>query len=156
MASVLRALTWAENALITVLAVALIALAGTQIAARVFFETSFIWIDALSRSLVLWLAMLGAVVAAREAKHLGIDLFVHALPLFWQQATRMLSALFTISVCGVLAYAAWGLVALEFEMSSGSNHLLPGWLNFAILPIGFGLMGVHVALRLLQPTAANS
>lgn len=151
MTQVLKALAWAENALITVLALTLIALAGTQIAARVFFSTGFIWIDALSRSLVLWLAMMGAVVAAREAKHLGIDLLLHKLPGLWQPATRAVSAVFTIAVCLVLAYAAWGLVALEWEMSSGNNHVLPGWLNFAILPVGFALMGLHVALRLLVP-----
>ena len=59
-----RALSWLhgfENALITVLVLLLVLLAGAQIVLRNAFGTSISWADPLLRALVLWTALLGAL-----------------------------------------------------------------------------------------------
>jgi TRAP-type C4-dicarboxylate transport system permease small subunit len=145
MSSALRVLAWLENASAAVIGLALIALAGTQIVARIGFDTGFIWIDGVSRQLVLWLAVFGAVIAAREHKHLGIDVLIHRFKPENQRWIFLLTSLFAAAVCVVLTHASWTLVMLEMEMSEGSSGV-PSWLKLIILPIGFGLMAFHLAL----------
>ena len=46
-----------------------------QILARNVFETGLLWGDDLVRMAVLWITMVGGVIAARERKHISINLF---------------------------------------------------------------------------------
>ena len=78
MLTVSRWLERVENGLIAVLVLAMVLLAGAQILLRNLFGTGIEWADPLLRALVLWTAMLGALAAARDDKHIGLDLR-HAL-----------------------------------------------------------------------------
>ena len=73
----LRWLDRIENGLIAVLVLAMVLLAGAQILLRNLFDSGIEWADPLLRALVLWTAMLGALAAAREDKHIGLDLVTH-------------------------------------------------------------------------------
>jgi TRAP-type C4-dicarboxylate transport system permease small subunit len=66
-------LTLIEDYALVALVGLLVVFAGLQIVLRLFFESGIVWADALLRHLVLWTAMLGAMTAARENKHLAID-----------------------------------------------------------------------------------
>jgi len=73
----LRWLDRIENGLIAVLVLAMVLLAGAQILLRNLFDSGIEWADPLLRALVLWTAMLGALAAARDDKHIGLDLVTH-------------------------------------------------------------------------------
>ena len=68
-----------ETALIALLVLAMVLLAGAQILLRNLLETGFAWADPLLRAMVLWAAMLGALAAARDDKNLGLDIVRHYL-----------------------------------------------------------------------------
>ena len=71
---VLRWLDRIENTLIGVLVLAMVLLADAQIVLRNLFDSGIDWADPLLRAMVLWTAMLGALAAARDDKHIGLDL----------------------------------------------------------------------------------
>ncbi|MDH3546135.1 MAG: TRAP transporter small permease subunit, partial [Gammaproteobacteria bacterium] len=65
-----------------------------QIALREIFDSSITWADEFSRLTVLWLAMIAAIAAARENRHIRIDALSHLLPDSVIRFTRVLVDLF--------------------------------------------------------------
>lgn len=148
----------AENAVVVVLAVSLVLLAGVQVFARLVLDTGFAWIEGSATALLLWLAVGGGVIAARQNQHLGIDVLSQRLPLRLRQLARVVVALVAAAVCVLMAYACWDLVQLERDSPSETEALLPGWIRLLALPVGFGLMALHYlahALGGLRPVGAQ-
>src|SRR6478752_4357179 len=90
----LRGLHRVEDLLLAGLLGALLLLGVAQIVLRVFFDTGLEWAEPVSRSGVLWLALLGALGATRQRKHIAMD----ALPLL--APVRLRRVLWTISQVG--------------------------------------------------------
>ncbi|MGD8591878.1 MAG: TRAP transporter small permease subunit, partial [Gammaproteobacteria bacterium] len=84
-----------EDSLLAMLLIAMILLAGTQILLRNVFETSLVWADPLLRITVLWAALLGALAASRDNKHITIDVLTRVMNEKARQATRIFTSLFT-------------------------------------------------------------
>jgi hypothetical protein len=70
----LRFVHWLEDLLLTLLLSAMIAIAAAQILLRNLFDWNFSWGDPLTRILVLWVGLLGALAASRSNRHISIDL----------------------------------------------------------------------------------
>lgn len=153
-----RALLWIqriENALLAVLVLILVLLAGAQIVLRDFFDTGLAWADPLMRSLVLWTGMLGALAAVRDDKHIALDVLQRYLPPKAQRAARVVTLGFAAIVCAVMAYYSYTMLAIDLTESSQSGAVskVPAWLPEVILPVAFGLMALRFALRAFAPPA---
>ena len=126
-----------EDSVLASLALLLVGLAGLQIAARWHLIAQFLpdggipWADSVLKSTVLWLAMLGALTAARDDKHLGMDALVHVL------SPNAVAFVFAAAVSGYVAFYGYEFVLLERESPSDSNSVIPGWIVAAIFPIAF-------------------
>lgn len=158
MRRLLRALHMAEDGLLVTLLGSMIGLAVTQIVLRNGWQTGLLWGDTALRVLVLWVGLFGAVVAAREQRHISIDVATKWLPAALRRWAGVLNALFTAAVCGVLAWYCLSYVRLELEMPSIAFGIVPTWLTTAIMPLGFGLIalryGVQAALLALDAKRA--
>lgn len=142
-----RAGKFLEDALLVTLLVALIVLASSQIVMRNVFETGFTWTDELLRLLVLWLAMAAAIAAARDDRHIAIDVLSRFLDGKKLAAIRVLISLFTAAVCGVLA---WHAVRFVNEARLFEDVLLggfPAWILQAIMPLAFIVMTYRYLLH---------
>ena len=60
--------------------VSMIVLACMQIGLRICCSGGTLWADPMLRYLVMWCGMLGAVVATKEKKHIGIDVLGYLAP----------------------------------------------------------------------------
>jgi TRAP-type C4-dicarboxylate transport system permease small subunit len=139
-----------ETALIALLVLAMVVLAGAQILLRNFFETGFAWADPLLRAMVLWTAMLGALAAARDDKHIGLDLLTHFLHGRTRRVARVIALLFGAAVSAAMAWYGFDLV--EVDHGSGTTIAgIPGWVVEAILPVGFALLAIRLAVRAFLP-----
>jgi TRAP-type C4-dicarboxylate transport system permease small subunit len=138
-----------EGYLLTLLLVGMIGLAFTQVVLRNFFNTGITWADALVRHLVLWVGFIGASVATKEDGHLAMDLVSRFLPEGLRRPTAMFVHGASSFVCALLAYASYKFVLGEKE---GGAYLMPGvptyWV-IAIIPVGFLLMSIRFALRII-------
>lgn len=153
-----RALLWIqriENALLAVLVLILVLLAGAQIVLRDFFDTGLAWADPLMRSLVLWTGMLGALAAVRDDKHIALDVLQRYLPPKTQRAARVITLGFAAIVCALMAYYSYAMLAIDLAESTqtGAVSKVPAWLPELILPVAFGLMALRFALRAFAPPA---
>ncbi|HAF38941.1 MAG TPA: TRAP transporter small permease [Gammaproteobacteria bacterium] len=94
---------------------------------------------------VLWLAMLGAMVATREGGHIRIDLLARFIQGKLIRYFDGAVAVFSVLVCGAATYACITLVQFEMEDNMMAFGPVPIWMCQLILPFGFGVMTLRFA-----------
>jgi TRAP-type C4-dicarboxylate transport system permease small subunit len=141
-----------EDSLLAFLVLALVFIAGGQIILRLFFQTGVDWADGLLRSLILWTALTGAMVAAREDKHLKLDALSRCLNGLAKTITRFCAQGFAAGLCALLAWYSISLVQLERESNTIAFGVIPTWCTQLIMPIAFAVMSTRFALRALGMT----
>jgi TRAP-type C4-dicarboxylate transport system permease small subunit len=132
-----------EDATLVLLMTVLVVLAGAQIVLRNLFDSGLVWADPSVRVLVLWVALLGAMAAARQGRHITVDLVARALPPRLAAPVRALTDLFAAGVCGVLAWHAARLVAMEWAAGTVAVAGVPTWVAQLIVPAGFAVIGLR-------------
>jgi len=140
---VLRVITVCEDVVLVSLLSAMIGLGVTQIILRNIFSSGLLWGDGLLRVLVLWVGMIGAVVATRQDKQITVDVLSRVLPERWRAGTRVVTDLFTGSVAVFVAWHAGRLVLIDMADGSVAFASVPVWMCELILPIAFLSIGVR-------------
>lgn len=129
-----------------------------QIVLREVFNTSIIWADEFSRLAVLWLAMVAAIAAARENRHIRIDALSHILPASVLRVTRVIVDLFAAGVCAALAWYCYQNLLFEIEFEETVLRDFPAWIAHSIVPVAFLLTAYRFAVDAikvaLNPAAA--
>jgi len=129
-----------ENVFLVGLLSSMMLLSVAQIIAREVFETGFYWSGELVRLMVLWLAMVGAVAACRENRHIRIDAVSHLLSARAVRLVRLVVDTFAAGVCALVAWHAWRYVKLEMEWQETVLIDIPAWMVHVIVPVAFGLL----------------
>ena len=140
-----------EEWVLTVLVLVLVVLAGGQILLRNLFGGGISWADPFLRTLVVWTAMLGALAAVREDKHIAVDVLQRFLPAGAQRTARIVTFLFAAGICAAMCWYSVSFVGIDFATpANASGDGIPGiapWVLESILPVGFGLMALRFVLR---------
>ena len=139
----LRGLHRAEDLLLALLLGSLLALALAQIGLRMFFSTGIEWAEPVERMGVLWLALMGALGATRERRHIAIDALPRLLPPKAQRAAWALTQLATAVLCAVLAWTGWGMLEMEREAPTLFIAGVSSWIPMLVFPAGFALMALR-------------
>ena len=142
--------TAAENALLVILLTSMILLAVGQIVLRLFFSIGFVWADELISLIVLWIAIVASVAAARSDKHLRIDALSHFVPHKYARFPRLIVDAFASGMCGFLAWQAWRYIGLLREFEDVVLTDIPAWLVFGIVPVAFLLMAWRFFLNVVR------
>lgn len=141
----------AEDTALVVLLGTMVLMAVTQIVLRQFFNDSISWADELVKIIVLWLAMVGSIAAARDNRHIRIDVLSHVLPEKLVTLSRILVDLFAACVCAVIAWQAWRYLQIEIEWQETVLGEFPAWIAHSIVPAAFLL----ISYRFLVSIAAE-
>ena len=136
-----RACGFLENLMLSLLLAGMTLLACTQIFLRDMGFGSLFWGDEAVRLMVLWIAMIAGIAAAREDRHIAIDALSRFLSPRLNALAAAVVALFTAAVCFALAW--FGNTMVQFALEDGDTLLadLPAWIFQAIVPLAFFLMG---------------
>ena len=132
---------WLETSILVGVLSGMILLAGLQIVLRNFVGAGFSWVDEALRLMVLWIAMIGAVAASREYRHISIDILSRFLPPTARLWSALIVDLFTAGVSLALCWYSYEFVAFEFDDKAVLLGNLPAWPFEAVLPVAFGLIG---------------
>ncbi|MCY4656528.1 MAG: TRAP transporter small permease [Gammaproteobacteria bacterium] len=118
-----------------------------QIVARNFFDAGFAAGDELVRMAVLWLTMVGSMAAAREKKHIRIDVLERFLPVMLQTVIDRLVCLATALVCAGIGY--FSITFIQWEIMDGSVGVgaIPAWILELIIPISAFMMAMRYGLH---------
>lgn len=146
----------AEDFLLALVLGIMIVLAVTQIIQRNIWGSGFVWTDELLRILVLWLTMLGSIIASRVDNHIRMDLLLKLVSPLWQQRLRRIVNCCTSLACGVLTVVSARFVAMEAEFGSLLLGNYPSWWFQIILPVGFFLISWRYMLLLFWPASEEA
>jgi TRAP-type C4-dicarboxylate transport system permease small subunit len=146
----LKSVSLVEDTVISVILIGMVTLVLAQIVLRNFYATGVAGGAEMVRHMVLWVAFLGAGIAARERKHIKIDLFQR---IFHTGRLRSLSEfigeIFTTAVCGILLYAS-----VQFVINDRTSEtvipfltlIVPIWTLEVIIPIGYAAVTLRYAV----------
>ncbi len=135
-----------EDTILALLLGAMILLAPLQIFLRVFFDAGLTWADPMIRVLVLWVGMFGAISASRGDRHITVDVFPRLLPGRARAAASVAVHLFTVTICGLLAWHSWRFVQSEREFGDVAFLGVPTWILQSVLPFAFAMIALRYAL----------
>ena len=101
----------------------------------------------LVQHLTLWIGFVGAVLAAKQNKLLALT-----RESIFQKETQVnpgkwLAKVTTFLVLVCLALGSWDLVKVEMEYPINIAPIIPRWFAQIIMPLGFGLMALHIYLN---------
>jgi len=143
-----------EDALLVLILSVMIIIAVSQILLRNYFDIGLVWGDSLLRALVLWVGLLGAIVASRTENHISIDLLSRFLSPRIKIIANIITDIFTVVVCIVVSYYSYRFVKLDFDADISTFGDLPAWIIELILPLGFAVIALRyaegVARRVLE------
>lgn len=129
-----------EDGLLVFILASMIILAGMQIILRNVFSTGFTETDALLKILVLWIGMLGAVVASRERRHISIDILTRYVSDKTRQYVEVLVDIFVVVICSLLATHAMRMLLVDYEAKTVAFSGVRTWMLESILPIAFAII----------------
>jgi tripartite ATP-independent transporter DctM subunit len=97
--------------------------------------------------LVLWVAFLGAAIAAREGKLLALasGTFIPSGP--WQRASRIFAATIAAWISAILTWGGVELALTERAAGTSLGAGIPTWVAQLVLPVGFGLIAIRQVWR---------
>jgi TRAP-type C4-dicarboxylate transport system permease small subunit len=141
----------------------MVILALVQVILRRFFDIGLPWADQQLRLMVLWIGLLGGVLAAAESRHIHIDLLDHYL----SKPLKKIAGRVMNTVAGLgtlyLAYLSIGFILSEKQAGLVYEGILfgvslPLWYTELVIPIGFALMGLFLLapIRVKPPSTSRA
>ncbi len=145
-----------EEALLVLLLTSMIGLAAAQVVLRNFFDSGLYWGDSAVRVVVLWVAMLGAMIASRLDEHIRIDIVGRFLPIEAKRHVSRMVSLFTCSVLLIFTWYSFEFVRYEYQDQTPAFGDVPAWMCEAIMPFGALVMAVRYALLTIRPVVLEA
>lgn len=166
-----------EDGVVALLMAAMTIVTFSQVIARYFFNTG--WSGALefTRVLFAWLILFGMAYGIRVGAHLGIDVFIRALPRRLFRIMAMVGAACGVLYAIILLWAGWlqwfgletrggaadywwrmyrigiGMEELRypewFSAALGTQDRVHRWVAYLILPVGLALLALRCGQALL-------
>jgi TRAP-type C4-dicarboxylate transport system permease small subunit len=139
-----------EAVALGVLVLAMTGATLAQVVARYLFNAPLIWSEEAARYLFVWVSMIGAALAVRQGGHYTLTALVERLPPPMARIARF----------AALAVAAAFLVVLlvtginetsQAHMQDAATLPFRMSLPYAAIPVGAGLMLLHLLLRARFP-----
>lgn len=146
-----RAIRIVEDSILVGVLGGMILLGALQILLRNVGGDGFAWGDPLLRVMVLWAALVGAMVAARDDSHVRIDVLRQFLPAAARPWLDRLMRCATALVSFLMAWASARFVADERELGLVAFADIPVWWCESIIPIAFAVLGLRYAILVFVP-----
>jgi len=138
-----------EDTLLVTILLAMVTLAFSQIVMRNFLGTGNIWLDPLLRVLVLWVGLLGALVATRQNKQISVDVLTRFLPERLKTISDIITRTFAAIISAIIAWHSFLFLIDEWNSGAMAFASVPAWLPESIIPIGFAVIALRYAFQVL-------
>ena len=146
-----RAIALVEDTVISFVLLSMILLVLVQIGLRNFYSSGISGGAEIVRHLLLWVAFLGAAIAARERKHIKIDIVQRILPPGPKNFVEMLTGLFTTIVCSLLLYASIQFIRADYGLGTTIPFFnMPVWILELVIPFGYCAVTLRYGIRCAQ------
>lgn len=130
---------WLVIALMAVMATLVFA----NVVSRYVFNYSIIWVEELTRYMMVWVGFIGSGLVLRYGAHIAVDVFQDLLP---RRAAQALRAVVVVILAAAFAIMAWlGVQYVGFAWDQETPVL--NWnigIVYLAIPIGSALMLMHL------------
>jgi TRAP-type C4-dicarboxylate transport system permease small subunit len=132
------------NRLLLILGVAMTLLILLQVFFRFVIYVPFPWSEECARYLMIWMGMLGSVIALHQGRHIGVTFFMERLHTCLRKPARGLTLAGMVLFLGILCWQ--GILFSLFNADQTSPALeIPMIIPFGAIPVG-SLMMILVML----------
>ncbi len=157
---IITGVRWLLAATRTAAAIFLITSVGinfVNIVGRYFFSVSIPWAEEIMLFLMVGCVFTGCCAVAWEGRQIRMDVVLAILPPKLRELMNIFSELAMIAAAAAVSLFAWPVVAqlAAFDQRSQAADF-PLFVPQAMVPIGYGLMGLLVAIRLLMRPRSGS
>jgi len=121
-----------------------------QVLARFVFSQPSTWTEEAMRRLLIWMVMLGVVVAFRRGALVSVDLMLRSARGAWKRVVQGVITAVSLAFLAVLLWFGIDLVTRVRFQTFASMDLSMGW-GYAALPVGAALGIVAVVAHHLDP-----
>lgn len=142
----IRILQKLEDGVLIGLLLLMVFVAAFQILARNLFGSGIRSGDELIRVLVLWISLMGAMIASRNNSHINIDLISRYLPDHIKKYSTVLVGFFTSFICSVMACFSFDFVMMEKADGVIAFSGIPVWVCQSIIPVSFAIISIRYLL----------
>jgi TRAP-type C4-dicarboxylate transport system permease small subunit len=126
----------------------MVGLVLVQIFLRNFYNSGVVGGDSIVKHLVLWVGFLGAGIATRQGSHIRIDVASKIFPQRAKPYLQFLVDIFSVVVCGILVYASYQFVSIEYEGGGTIPFFnIPVWMMEVVIPVGFSIITLRFAAQ---------
>jgi TRAP-type C4-dicarboxylate transport system permease small subunit len=128
-----------------------VAINFVNIIGRYFFSVSIPWAEEIMLFLMVGCVFTGCCAVAWEGRQIRMDVVVSMLPDKVRDFLALLSELVMIATAAAITAFAWPVIAqlAAFDQRSQAADF-PLVIPQAMIPIGYSLMGLLVAVRLMR------
>lgn len=126
-----------------------------QVVMRYVFQDSLSWSEELARYIFLWQIWLGASYAAKEGRHLRIEIVKEFLSARGKVLFECLVTAIWVAFCVFLAFKSYELTYKLFARMQVSPAMrIPIGIAYASVPVGTTLMGLRLVQRVCRMLGA--
>jgi TRAP-type C4-dicarboxylate transport system permease small subunit len=133
-----------------------VAINFVNIIGRYFFSVSIPWAEEIMLFLMVGCVFTGCCAVAWDGRQIRMDVVVSMLPAKVRDLLHLFAELAMIATAAAITVFAWPVVTqlAEFDQRSQAANF-PLVVPQAMIPIGYTLMGLLVAIRLLRHAAGS-
>jgi TRAP-type C4-dicarboxylate transport system permease small subunit len=113
------------------------------------------WSEELARYLMVWMGMLGSVIALRQGRHIGVTFLVERLYGRQRAAVVRLVQLTLLGFLAIIGWEGWGLALFNAQQLSAAMEI-PMSIPYLAIPAGAALMMVELAAQMLPTRDAGA
>jgi TRAP-type C4-dicarboxylate transport system permease small subunit len=128
-----------------------------NIVGRYFFSVSIPWAEEIMLFLMVGCVFTGCCAVAWEGRQIRMDVVLAILPPKLREAINIFSELVMIAAAAAVTVFAWPVISqlAAFDQRSQAANF-PLFIPQMMVPLGYSLMGLLVAMRLLTRSRRGS
>ncbi|KAA6184183.1 TRAP transporter small permease [Thiohalocapsa marina] len=134
-----------EEAIISLLLVAMTLLVFWEVILRFGFSTGVSWGQEATLHLSAWFVLFGASYGLKVGAHIGVDAFLRLFAPLGQRLLTGVALILSLAYCGLFIYGSWVYLAKMHMIGIELEDIpVPAWLAHGILLVGFVFLGIRL------------
>lgn len=131
-----------EEAVISLILVAMTLLVFVEVILRFFFNTGLLWSQEATLHMSAWLVLFGMSYGVKKGAHIGVDVLVESLPVAGKKIAGLIAVAASLAYATLLGYGGWvylakvKMIGIELE-----DMPIQKWVAHSILFIGMVWLG---------------
>jgi len=127
-------------------------LACFEVLSRYLFSSTHAWVEELVKLLIIYAVFISAGLTLMKGGHIGIDFVLDKFKGKYKEVMHLIINILTFSISGLFFYGGYivFLNYIERGVRSPTEIELPLAVNYLPIPIGFGLLMIYCAVRIVN------